>query len=81
MFEDKNGRAKLEVWYCRGCEAAHISAGNERLSLNDQEFEAFAHAVANIYCESLAWTGPLIAKTEAETKEISLTMLTSHETH
>lgn len=81
MFEEQDQRTRLEVWYCRGCKAFHISAGNVRLSLNNEEFEAFTHAVVNVYCGSLAGAGPLIGTSGNESMEISRTVLVSPEVH
>lgn len=81
MVDETNQRTRLEVWYCRGCNAVHLTAGKVRLSLNTEEFEAFTHAVANIYCGSLAGAGPLIGKSETESMEISRTLLASREIH
>lgn len=52
-MKDK-GRTRLEIWNCRGCDVVHIAAGNIRLNLNREEFEAFTESVAGIYCGQFA---------------------------
>lgn len=74
-------KANLEVWNCRGCKAVHISAGNVRLSLDREEFEAFTEAVVNIYCGEWFGEGYRISSSADERSEIVRTVLTSSGVH
>lgn len=76
-----SGRTRLEIWNCRGCEAVHIAAGNVRLDLNREEFEAFAEAVVGIYCGQLATDGFPLERSNDGRMDIFRGVPTSSEVH
>jgi len=46
---ESEGRKELELWFCNGCEAVHLTAGGMRLSFNQGEFSAFTKMVVETY--------------------------------
>ena len=77
----ENRRTRLEIWNCRGCEAVHIAAGNVRLDLNREEFEAFAEAVVGIYCGQIAAEGAPLGHSHDGGMDIFRGVLTSSVPH
>jgi len=47
----------LQLWYCEGCGAVHLSAGGLQLDFTSKQFEQFARAVADVH--SAAWFGDI----------------------
>ncbi|MBX3296114.1 MAG: hypothetical protein KF762_10425 [Acidobacteria bacterium] len=76
-----SGRTRLEIWNCRGCGVVHIAAGNVRLDLNREEFEAFAEAVVGIYCGQLATEAVPLERSNDGRMDIFRGALTSSEVH
>lgn len=43
------GKHQLKIWYCAGCRAVHLRAGETILSFDSREFAEFADAVVDIH--------------------------------
>jgi hypothetical protein len=43
--EGTDDRKTISLWYCNGCDAAHLSAGGLRLTFNRDEFTTFTRMV------------------------------------
>lgn len=48
MNERDPGRKAVDLWYCAGCEAVHILAGDVRLSFDRDEFNAFTEKAVDL---------------------------------
>jgi len=81
LYMNDSGRTRLEIWNCRGCGVVHIAAGNVRLDLNREEFEAFAEAVVGIYCGQLATEAVPLERSNDGRMDIFRGALTSSEVH
>lgn len=81
LYMNDSGLTRLEIWNCRGCGVVHIAAGNVRLDLNREEFEAFAEAVVGIYCGQLATEAVPLERSNDGRMDIFRGALTSSEVH
>ncbi len=44
-----DNRKKITLWYCNGCDAAHLTAGGLRLSFTREEFAVFTRMVVETH--------------------------------